>query len=121
MLMFLDAPTRFCERILPDGSQGKGLPATIECGCATDQKIARLESVDDGHRGGAVHLEPSADVRLGDMGMIADQPQNGDHLLRQAKFAEGLGKVPIGCPMSKADMKSDDFLDSAKAALIRSA
>src|SRR5690606_23380569 len=64
-----------------------------------------------------VHLEPPANVRLGSMRKIVDQPENRDHLLGQAQLREGLGEMPVGRAMGEADMEADDLVDRPDAAL----
>jgi hypothetical protein len=75
--------------------------------------VLGLKPVDDRHCRGAVHAQALRQIGLGDAGVVIDQPQHGNLLLRQIEIGERLGKVAQAGAVGQADVEPQDVVDRA--------
>src|SRR5439155_17627677 len=89
------------------------LLASVAAGLAAHEVSLRLEPVDDGHRGGAIHAHALGDTDLRDVRVVSDQPERGDLLLREVQVRERFSEMPVDGTVSEANVKAHDIADLA--------
>lgn len=74
------------------------------------QQAPSFERMHDRHGRRPVHLHAPAQIYLRDAGVIMDEPQYGDLLLRQIQLGEVLREMTHNSPMRQPQMKPQNVV-----------